>query len=79
MSTTEAEYSKRGEECLRLAGACIAKSNRQILLPSTGGCWPRKLRARALNSLNLTSPTLRAIAQEREARGVRTPRIGLCA
>ena len=31
MSTTEAEdYVKRAEECLRLAGACIAKSNRQI-------------------------------------------------
>ena len=33
MSTTEAEdYAKRAEECLRLAGACIAKSNRQILI-----------------------------------------------
>jgi len=33
MSTTEAEdYVKRAEECLRLAGACIAESNRQILL-----------------------------------------------
>jgi hypothetical protein len=33
MSTTEAEdYAKRAEECLRLAGACIAESNRQILI-----------------------------------------------
>ena len=48
MSTTEAEdYAKRAEECLRLAGACIAESNRQILIYAapTGGCWPKKLRA----------------------------------
>ena len=33
MSTTEAEdYAKRADECLRLAGACIAESNRQILI-----------------------------------------------
>jgi len=33
MSTTEAEdYVKRAEECLRLAGACLAESNRQILI-----------------------------------------------
>ena len=33
MSTTEAEdYVKRAEESLRLAGACIAESNRQILI-----------------------------------------------
>ena len=33
MSTTEAEdYVKRADECLRLAGACIAESNRQILI-----------------------------------------------
>ena len=32
MSTTEAEYSKRAEECLRLAGACLAECNRQILI-----------------------------------------------
>jgi hypothetical protein len=33
MSMTEAEeYEKRAEECLRLAGACLAESNRQILL-----------------------------------------------
>jgi hypothetical protein len=33
MSTTEAEdYVKRAEECLRLAAACIAESNRQILI-----------------------------------------------
>jgi hypothetical protein len=33
MSTTETEeYVKRAEECLRLAGACIAESNRQILI-----------------------------------------------
>ena len=31
MSTTE-DYVKRAEECVRLAGACIAKSNREILL-----------------------------------------------
>ena len=33
MPTTEAEeYVKCAEECLRLAGACIAESNRQILI-----------------------------------------------
>jgi hypothetical protein len=32
MSTTAAEYVKRAEECERLAGACIAESNREILL-----------------------------------------------
>ena len=33
MSTTEAEdYAKRAEECLRLAGACVAESNRLILI-----------------------------------------------
>jgi hypothetical protein len=33
MSTTETEeYVKCAEECLRLAGACIAESNRQILV-----------------------------------------------
>jgi hypothetical protein len=33
MPTTELEeYVKRAEECLRLAGACIAESNRQILI-----------------------------------------------
>ena len=31
MSTTE-DYMKRAEECVRLAGACIAESNREILL-----------------------------------------------
>jgi hypothetical protein len=33
MPTTEAEeYLKRAEECFRLAGACIAEANRQILI-----------------------------------------------
>jgi hypothetical protein len=33
MSTTEAEdYVKRADECLRLAAACMAESNRQILI-----------------------------------------------
>jgi hypothetical protein len=33
MPTTELEeYMARAEECLRLAGACIAESNRQILI-----------------------------------------------
>jgi hypothetical protein len=33
MPTTEPEeYVTRAEECLRLAGACIAESNRQILI-----------------------------------------------
>jgi hypothetical protein len=33
MPTTDAEeYVKRAEECLRLAGACIAEANRQILI-----------------------------------------------
>ena len=31
MSTTE-DYMKRAEECVRLAGACIAEFNREILL-----------------------------------------------
>ena len=32
MSITTDEYVKRAEECERLAGACIAESNCQILL-----------------------------------------------
>jgi hypothetical protein len=37
MSTADAEeYVKRAEECLRLAGACIAESNREILLYAAG-------------------------------------------
>ena len=33
MPTTELEeYMARAEECLRLAGACIAEANRQILI-----------------------------------------------
>ena len=32
MSITSEEYVKRAEECERLAGACIAESNREILL-----------------------------------------------
>jgi hypothetical protein len=32
MSITTEEYVKRAEECERLAGACIAESNREILL-----------------------------------------------
>jgi hypothetical protein len=33
MPATELEeYMARAEECLRLAGACIAESNRQILI-----------------------------------------------
>jgi hypothetical protein len=34
MSITTVEYLKRAEECERLAGACIAESNREILLYS---------------------------------------------
>jgi hypothetical protein len=30
--STSSEYVKRAEECERLAGACIAEANRQILL-----------------------------------------------
>jgi hypothetical protein len=30
--STKQEYLKRAEECIRLAGACIAESNREILL-----------------------------------------------
>ena len=32
MSITPEDYVKRAEECERLAGACIAESNREILL-----------------------------------------------
>ena len=32
LSAETEEYVKRAEECLRLAGACIAESNRQILI-----------------------------------------------
>jgi hypothetical protein len=35
MSTTQ-EYMTRAEECERLAGACIAESNREILLYAAG-------------------------------------------
>jgi len=57
MSTTEAEdYVKRAEECLRLAGACIAESTGRssYTLPPTGGCWPKKLRAEERTGPNLT-------------------------
>jgi hypothetical protein len=68
---------KRAEECARLAGACTAEPNRQILIYAAvhGECWPKMLQpvARPRSGLNLTSPTPRATAQEREARGVRTP------
>jgi hypothetical protein len=36
MSITTEEYVKRAEECERLAGACIADSNREILLYAAG-------------------------------------------
>src|ERR1700730_14131351 len=80
MSTTEAEdYVKRAEECLCLAGACIAESNRQILIYAapTGGCWPKKLQrgARPRSGPNPTSTPPRAIAQEIEARDVRTRQV----
>ena len=39
MSTAE-EYVKRAEECERLAGACIAEANREILLYAAGR-WRR--------------------------------------
>ena len=74
MSTTEAEYSKRAEECLRLAGAYIAESNRQILLYAAVH-W-RMLAEEAAGKraqwLILPGQTPRAIAQELEAHGVRT-------
>ena len=64
MPTTEAEeYLKRAEECLRLAGACIAKSNRQILVFAAVHWQPLAKRLERL----------KAIAQELEVRGVRTP------
>ena len=38
MSITTEEYLKRAEECERLAGACIAESNREIL-PYAAARW----------------------------------------
>jgi hypothetical protein len=38
--STISEYVKRAEECERLAGACIAEANRQILLYAAVG-WRR--------------------------------------
>ena len=84
MSTTEAEdYVKRAEECLRLVGACIAESNRLILIYAAVH-W-RMLaeeaagRERLRTGQGLTRKTLpkrlerpKAIAQELEARGDRS-------
>ena len=72
MSITD-EYVKRTEECERLAGACIAESNRQILIYAAVH-WrmlAEELQARVRGSLNLTSQSPRAIVQELEARSVR--------
>ena len=59
--TTEAEeYVTRAEECLRLAGACIAESNRQILiyaavhwrmLAEAAGKSPQRTRSNESNSV----------------------------
>jgi hypothetical protein len=38
MSITTEEFVKRAEECERLAGACIAEPNREILLYAAA-CW----------------------------------------
>jgi hypothetical protein len=38
MSTSE-DYVKCAEECVRLAGACIAESNREILLYAAAKWW----------------------------------------
>jgi hypothetical protein len=40
MPTTELEeYMARAQECLRLAGACIAEANRQILIYAAVHWW----------------------------------------
>jgi hypothetical protein len=78
MSTTEAEdYVKRAEECLRLAGACIAESDRQILIYAAAH-WRMLAEEAAARSAPTQRPKSnehppRAIAQEIEARDVRTP------
>ena len=57
MPTTETEeYVKRAEECLRLAGACIAESNRQILIYAAVH-WrmlAEEAAAKSVNGPNLT-------------------------
>ena len=87
MSTTEAEdYVKRAEECLRLAGACIAESNRQILIyaavhwrmldEEAAGRRAPSHRPKPDEATPSPSPKRlerpKAIAQALEARGVRT-------
>jgi hypothetical protein len=77
MSTTETEeYVKPRNAFAWQAHALRSPTVRySYMLPSTGGSWPKKRQsgARPRSGLNLTSPALRAIAQELEARGGRTP------
>jgi hypothetical protein len=57
MSATEAEgYVKRAEECLRLAGACIEESNRQILIYAAV-CWRMLAEETAGKSAQQPEPT----------------------
>ena len=55
MSITSEEYVKRAEECERLAGACIAESNREILLYAAAR-W-RTLAEDAGRSFSARAPT----------------------
>jgi hypothetical protein len=72
MSTTEVEeYMTRAEDCIRLAGACIAESNQQILIYAAVH-W--RMLAEVTASKSVERPksnesTPRAIAQELETRG----------
>ena len=60
MPTTEAEeYVKCAEECLRLAGACIAESNRQILIYAAAH-WRMLAEEAAARSM----PTQRPISKQ---------------
>jgi hypothetical protein len=78
MSTTEAEdyVSAPRNAYVWQAHASQSPTGRSsYTLPPTGGCWPKKLQpgARPRSGPNPTSTPPRAIAQEIEARGVRTP------
>ena len=65
MSITPEDYVKRAEECERLAGACIAESNREILLYAAAR-W-RALAEDAGGSYNARAPAESDSAQFAQA------------
>jgi hypothetical protein len=69
MSTTPEDYVKRAEECERLAGACIAESNREILLYAAARC--RALAADARGTSSARAPAESDSSQFARANSVR--------